>query len=66
MRESYPSVQDLQSMTLLAESWMLQILDTQMGFLNPSRNIVINYLFSCLKNVQNQQQKSNIIILLSK
>ena len=43
MRESNPSVQDLQSTTRLAESWMLQILDTRMGFPSPSLNVVIDY-----------------------
>ena len=41
-RESHPSVQDLQSTTKLAESWMLQIFDTRMGFPCPSRNVVID------------------------
>ena len=50
MRESYPSVHDLQSTTRLAESWMLQILDTRMGFPSPSLNVVIDYFsHSCLK-----------------
>ena len=44
MRESHPSVQDLQSKTRLAELWMLQILDTRMGFLSPSLNVVIDYI----------------------
>ena len=38
MRESHPSVQDLQSTTRLTEAWMLQILDIRMGFFCPSRN----------------------------
>ena len=42
-RESHPNVQDLQSTTRLAESWMLQILDTRMGFPHPSLNVVIDY-----------------------
>ena len=42
--------QDLQSTTRLAESWMLQILDTRMGFPSPSLNVVIDYFsHSCLK-----------------
>ena len=50
MRESHPSVQDLQSTTRLAESWMLQILDTRMGFPSPSLNVMIDYFsHSCLK-----------------
>ena len=49
-RESHPSVQDLQSTTRLAESWMLKIVDTRMGFPSPSLNVVIDYLsHSCLK-----------------
>ena len=45
-RESHPSVHDLQSttsMTRLAESWMLQIMDTRMGFPCPFHNVVIGY-----------------------
>ena len=42
-RESHPSVHDLQSTMRLAESWMLQILDTRMGFPPPSLNVVIDY-----------------------
>ena len=44
--ESHPIVQDLQAMTNLAESWMLQILDMRMGFPSPSRNVVFDYNFS--------------------
>ena len=37
-------------MTRLAESWMLQILDTRMGFPSPSFNVAIDYFSrSCLK-----------------
>ena len=42
-RESHPSVHDLQSTTRLAESWMLQIMDTRMGFPCPFHNVVIDY-----------------------
>ena len=42
-RESHLSVHDLQSTTRLAESWMLQIMDTRMGFLCPFHNVVIDY-----------------------
>ena len=42
-RESNPSVNDLQSTTRLAESWMLQIIDTRMGFPCPLRNVVIDF-----------------------
>ena len=42
-RESHPSVHDLQSTTRLAESWMLQIMDTWMGFPCPFHNVVIDY-----------------------
>ena len=42
-RESHPSVHDLQSTTRLAESWMLQIIDTRMGFPCPFHNVVIDY-----------------------
>ena len=42
-RESHPCVHDLQSMTRLADSWMLQIMDTRMGFLCPFHNVVIDY-----------------------
>ena len=42
-RESNPSVHDLQSTTRLAESWMLQIMDTRMGFPCPFHNVVIDY-----------------------
>ena len=45
-RESHPSVHDLQSTTRLAESWMLQIMDTRMGFPCPFHNVVIDYFFS--------------------
>ena len=56
-RESYPSVQDLQSTTRLAESWILQIFYTRMGFLSPSLNVVIDYFFSFLsKNWQNMSK----------
>ena len=51
-RESHLSVQDLQSTTRFAELWMLQILDTRMGFLSPSLNVMIDYFshdHSCLK-----------------
>ena len=41
--ESHPSVHDLQSTTRLAESWMLQIMDTRMGFPCPFHNEVIDY-----------------------
>ena len=57
-RESHPSVHDLQSTTRLAESWMLQIMDTRMGFPCPFHNVVIDYFsptpistsFSCTKH----------------
>ena len=40
----------MQSATRLAESWMLQILDTRMGFPSPSLNVVFDYFsHSCLK-----------------
>ena len=42
-RESHPSVHDLQSTTRLAESWMLQIMDTRMGFPCPFHSVVIDY-----------------------
>ena len=42
-RESHPSVHDLQSTTRLAESWILQIMDTRMGFHCPFHNVVIDY-----------------------
>ena len=42
-RESHPSVHDLQSKTRLAKSWMLQIMDTRMGFPCPFCNVVIDY-----------------------
>ena len=42
-RESHPSVHDLQSSTRLAESWMLQIMDTRMGFPCPFHNVMIDY-----------------------
>ena len=43
-------IQDLQSTTRLAESWMLQILDTRMGFPSPSLNVVFDYFsHSCPK-----------------
>ena len=42
-RESHPSVHDLQSTTRLAESWMVQIMDTRMGFPCPFPNVVIDY-----------------------
>ena len=41
-RESHQSVHDLQSTTRLAESWMLQIMDTRMGFPCPFHNVVID------------------------
>ena len=42
-RECHPSVHGLQSTTKLAESWMLQIMDTRMGFTCPFHNVVIDY-----------------------
>ena len=42
-RESHPSVHGLQSTTRLAESWMLQIMDTRIGFTCPFHNVVIDY-----------------------
>ena len=42
-RESHPSVHDLESMMRLDSSWMLQILDTRMGFPHPFRNVAIDY-----------------------
>ena len=49
-RESNPSVEDLQSTTRHTESWMLQILDTRIGFPSRSLNVVIDYFsHSCLK-----------------
>ena len=51
-RESHPSVQDLQSTTRLAESWMLQIFDTRMGFPSHSRNVVIDYFSPTCKMYQ--------------
>ena len=50
MIESHPSVYHLQSITRLAKSWMLQILDIGMGFLCPSLNVMTDYFsHSCLK-----------------
>ena len=59
-RESHLSAQDLQSTTRLAESWMLQILDTptRMGFPSPSRNVVIGYFSptcKCVKSTTKNQ-----------
>ena len=48
-RESHPSVHDLQSMTRLAESLMLQILDTRIRFLSLSHNVVIDNFSLTLK-----------------
>ena len=40
----------MQSTTRLAESWMLQILDTRVGFPSPFLNVVFDYFsHSCLK-----------------
>ena len=44
-RESHPRVHDLQH-PRLAESWMLQIMDTRMGFPCPFHNVVIDYFSS--------------------
>ena len=52
-RESHPSVHDLQSTTRLAESWMLHIMDTRMGFPCPFNNVVIDY-FSPTPSVFNK------------
>ena len=43
-REYHGIAQDLQSTTRLAELWMLQILDTRMGFPTPSCNVVIIFM----------------------
>ena len=43
IRESHPSAHDFQSTTRLAESWLLQIMDTRMGFTCPFHNVVIDY-----------------------
>ena len=42
-RESYLGVQDLQSMTKHAESWILQIMDKRIGFPCLFCYVVINY-----------------------
>ena len=42
-REFHSSVHDLQSTTRLAESWMLQVIDTRMGFPCPFWNVVIDF-----------------------
>ena len=42
-RESHPSGHDLQPTMWLAESLMLQVMDTRMGFPCPFRNVVIDY-----------------------
>ena len=57
-RESHPGVQDLQSTMRLAESWMLQILDTGMGFPSPSRNLVIDYFSPTCKMYQINNEKA--------
>ena len=61
-RESHPSVQDLQSTTRISESWMLQILDTRMGFPRPSRNVVIDYFSpTCKMHKINNEKAINSI-----
>ena len=52
MRESHPSVQDLQSTTGLAESWMLQILHTRMRFPHPFLNVIIIFLILVKQEAQ--------------
>ena len=61
-RESHPSVQDLQSTTRLAESWMLQMLDTRMGFPSPSSNVVIDYFSPTCKmcKINNEKAINNV------
>ena len=61
-RESHPSVQDLQSTTRLAESWMLQILDRRMGFPSPPRNVEIDYFSSTCKmcKIKNEKAINNV------
>ena len=59
-RESHPGVHDLQSMTRLAESWMLQIMDTRIGFPCPFRNVVIDY-FSPSPLVCNKNPNFNVV-----
>ena len=60
-RESHPSVQDLQSTTRLVESWMLQILDTRMGFTEylPQRS---DWLFfpTCKMHISNEKPINNV------
>ena len=49
MTEFHQSVQDLQSTTRLANSWMFRILDTRKGFPRTPLNVVIDYFsHSCL------------------
>ena len=55
MRESHPNVQDLQSTTRLAESWMLQILGHKNGIPSSLLQCGDGLFFSFLsKNLQNR------------
>ena len=57
-RESHPSVQDLQTTTMLTESWMLQILDTRIGFPSPSHNVVFDYFSPSCNGYKINNKKS--------
>ena len=58
-RESHPRVQDLQSTTRLAESWMLQILGHEDGIPESLPQCGDYSFFSYLQNAHNQHRKSN-------
>ena len=59
-RESHMSVQDLQSRTMLTDSWILQIVDTRMRFPCPFRNVVIDY-FSPTPFIYKKKPNGNVI-----
>ena len=62
-REFHLSVHDLQSTTRLVESWMLQIIDTRMGFDCTFHNVVIDY-FSPTSFIYDKKPNFNVVLVL--